>query len=131
MARAMKKAYEVDCWRWEKVGDGPDVEGLGTDNPGKEVVEYISKRGSDNSHWKDTCRRCGAPSYVHGMLLMGGKKSRNEIVCPGDWIVRKDPSGFRCLTPKEFEEYYELISETGEGVQEAGEIEHGAFVVDL
>ena len=111
MARAMKKAVEEEYWRWNRYGDGPDVELDGhPENPGKEVVEWLSKRAANGSGWDTTCRTCKLAGEDHGQIYQEGIPT---VVCPGDFIVRKEAGGFRILNPAEFMEGYDLVPEDG------------------
>lgn len=110
MGKYRKRPALIEATQWFRNGDHPQDESLRIDTAdgpmrlteGK-VVRYFK---SLNIPGDRACSTCGNAMKVHGELTYTFD-GREEIVCPGDYVVT-DPKGhYYRMAPQEFELMYE------------------------
>ena len=89
-----KKPAPVDAELW--------VKGLQCHGGAVEIRMYLSEYSIIG---KDTCQDCGKIIYEHGRCPT---ERGEDVVCPGDWILKDENGNFHVCHPDTFEDTYEL-----------------------
>ncbi len=114
MPKFRKKPVVIEADRWYKNGDHPldgvekfsDGEFKGELLEGK-VVRYFRSPDMSGGNLRTICKHCGFNMHKHGWI---DAKNFGHIVCPGDWIITREPGYYFPLHDDVFQAEYEPVA---------------------